>query len=255
MRKALENIGSNERHRFRGEFVRYGWKNGYRGEEQTILLQHIVEVKTGKEVTDHLWFNATKGFVRLDPQPGDILEFDARVACYLKGYMGYRDDVYCPISEDYKLSFPTRIENLTHPENNEKAKQKRTVEIQLERERKANEVPKAERHDPKKDPPTQRQLEFIGEIAKGLEKPVPEVKTKEEASEWIDQYIDAFSAYSRRQKYLDRVQKAKDLTAEGLSDEAICQRLGIKTATLRKYKREWTREDNSTIPEAKILPE
>ena len=62
-------------------------------------------------VTDHLWFNFTKGFSNIESQltEGVEVEFTARVKQYTKGYKGYRDDVYKPIEVDYKLSHPTKI--------------------------------------------------------------------------------------------------------------------------------------------------
>ena len=44
-----------------------------------------------KIVTDHLWFDLTKGFESADLLPGDVVEFCARVSIYEKGYKGYRN--------------------------------------------------------------------------------------------------------------------------------------------------------------------
>jgi hypothetical protein len=110
MRKALAN--QNERRaRFRGTFVRYGKKPAFRGPDlTTILLKDITDVGSGSVVCDHLWFNQTKGFASLGPlQEGDVLEFDARVKSYVKGYFGHREDV-CKLPElDYRLSHPTKV--------------------------------------------------------------------------------------------------------------------------------------------------
>lgn len=64
-------------------------------------------------VAEHLWFNYTKSFEKADMTPGDIIQFDARIKEYEKGYKGYRDDVYKPIEKDYKLNYPTKVKNLT----------------------------------------------------------------------------------------------------------------------------------------------
>jgi hypothetical protein len=45
----------------------------------------------------------------LDLQPGDVVQFDARVSPYLKGYQGRRDDVDCPVRWDYRLSRPAKV--------------------------------------------------------------------------------------------------------------------------------------------------
>ena len=112
MRKELKEIGSENRHTFIGTFERTGTKNGYKGELKTILLLNIRDTKTDKIITDHLWFNYTKGFYEANLQKGDEVQFDARVEDYVKGYFGHKEDVYVPASTDYKLSRPTHIVNL-----------------------------------------------------------------------------------------------------------------------------------------------
>lgn len=109
MRTQLAKI-NEVRTRFRGTFAREGKKYFGIHETKTLLLTNVTEVLTGKVVTDHLWLNWTQGFAALGPlAPGDVVEFDARVKSYEKGYFGYRED-YKPVETDYKLSHPTRIE-------------------------------------------------------------------------------------------------------------------------------------------------
>jgi hypothetical protein len=108
-RHKLEKV-EGERKRFRATFERYGSKPAFRGPAQrTVLLKDVTDVATGAIATDHLWFNLTKGFEAVNPIHGDVIEFDARVKGYSKGYRGHREDVYNPPSWDYKLSHPTRI--------------------------------------------------------------------------------------------------------------------------------------------------
>ena len=101
------------RTRFAGTFERYGKKTGWKGrEEKTVLLKNIIATDSGESVTDHLWFNLTKGFEALgELQPGDVIEFEARVTTYKKGYWGYNEERRCenPPRTDYKLERPTRI--------------------------------------------------------------------------------------------------------------------------------------------------
>ena len=112
MRKQLEQI-EEERKTFVGTFERYGTKSGYMGVQETILLKDI-KTTDGEYITDHLWFNKTKGFSDLGTLKfGDIVQFDARSKEYEKGYKGYRDDVYKPIETDYKLSHPSKIKLIT----------------------------------------------------------------------------------------------------------------------------------------------
>ena len=102
----------NMRKRFKGTFDRFGLKSGYKGPLTTVLLKDIIDVSSGKVVTDHLWFNLTKGLEKLQLLEGDIVGFDARVTRYLKGYQGIREDELHPVGIDYRLSFPTKVEKL-----------------------------------------------------------------------------------------------------------------------------------------------
>lgn len=60
MRKELKMIGPKDRHIFTATFIRFGFRDGYKGFVETILLQDVL--LDGKVVTDHLWFDLTKGF-------------------------------------------------------------------------------------------------------------------------------------------------------------------------------------------------
>jgi len=113
MREGLKNF-EGKRKRFRAYFVRFGTKKGYKGLERTILLKYVEDVSTNRLVAEHLWFNLTKGFAALDLKEGDQVEFDARVKRYVKGYKGYREDVWKPLELDYKLSHPTKLRKLTY---------------------------------------------------------------------------------------------------------------------------------------------
>ena len=95
---------------FTGVFVRFGEKRGYKGPEPTILLKDVRD-ESGKVVTDHLWFNLTKGFAALNLKGGETVEFRARVKWYVKGYKGHvwEREIDAPLEDDYKLSHPTKI--------------------------------------------------------------------------------------------------------------------------------------------------
>ena len=118
MRKKLGKI-DNERATFSGIFNRFGRKSGYKGGfKLTILLSNIKscddikDIKKGDIITDHLWFNFTKRFRKLEEenelQTGDLIKFDARVSGYMKGY---EKDYF-----DYKLSYPSKISKIGHIE-------------------------------------------------------------------------------------------------------------------------------------------
>jgi len=101
------------RREFQGIFDRYGTKSGWKGQPvRTVLLLDVEDCLTHKIVTDHLWFNETKGFAANQLQQGDVVRFNARVTRYTKGYMGTRDEDFDdrpPVELDYRLSFPTKL--------------------------------------------------------------------------------------------------------------------------------------------------
>lgn len=106
MRKKLRQLGNNERHTFTAVFARTGFKKGFKAYEPTICLEHIK--LNGDEITDHLWFNYTKSFAELgELEQGDLVQFDARVASYDKGYYLNTKD------NDFDLERPTKVKLLT----------------------------------------------------------------------------------------------------------------------------------------------
>lgn len=111
-RKNLQKIGRKERHRFTATFVRFGEKNGYWGSKKTILLKNIKLLDTDEIVTDHLWFTYGKLFERLNLNKGDVIEFNARVGKYTKGWISKKNwyERGCPpVQTDYKLEYPSKI--------------------------------------------------------------------------------------------------------------------------------------------------
>ena len=114
MRKALAKR-ENARCQFSGTFERLGIKPGWKGREEKTLLLSNVRDSAGNLVCDHLWLNFTVGFSKVWPSTGDTVVFDARVKPYVKGYFGWREDVYKPPAKDYKLSHPTKIRKIANP--------------------------------------------------------------------------------------------------------------------------------------------
>lgn len=111
MRKKLADK-EGERRKFTAVFVRLGKKAGYTGYSvETILLSKITDMETGEQVTDHLWFTFTKGFQLVGLTEGDILEFEARVKSYRKGYVNKSLSIQRE-KQDYKLSNPTKIKRV-----------------------------------------------------------------------------------------------------------------------------------------------
>jgi hypothetical protein len=111
VRKELKKI-DNQRARFTGTFQRLGKKMNYLNHpEETVLLSDIKD-ENGKIVADHLWFNLTKSFEALGHlQKGDMIEFDARVAHYTKGYV-YKGKALGKRQADFKLSHPTKVRKI-----------------------------------------------------------------------------------------------------------------------------------------------
>jgi hypothetical protein len=108
MRKQLA-LAEGERKKFRAQFSRFGKKINYKGHsEETILLKGIVDVETNDVVADHLWFSLTKSFEKLVLKEGMLVEFEARVKIYKKGYVNSRYKIDNS-KKDFKLSHPTKI--------------------------------------------------------------------------------------------------------------------------------------------------
>lgn len=117
MRKELADK-EGERRRFRATFVRFGSKQGYQGyKEETILFKDIMDLSTNKLISDHAWFNLTKGFERLKLNPGIQITFDARIKEYHKGYVNRRYGID-KRKKDYRLSHPTNVSIVTTTEGN-----------------------------------------------------------------------------------------------------------------------------------------
>jgi hypothetical protein len=103
---AAEN---GERKKFRATFARFGKKVNYKGyTETTVLLTNIADAETGNVVADHLWFGYTAGFESANLMEGVIIEFEARVKEYAKGYVNKKIGINNR-KKDYKLSHPTKI--------------------------------------------------------------------------------------------------------------------------------------------------
>lgn len=112
-----EKLGKflGERRTFQGVFERFGSKSGYKGPVKTVLIVNLIDFVTKEVLTDHLWFTCGKRFDCLDLQEGELVQFDARVTEYLKGYQGGEEGSYEDVygqELDYRLSFPTKVYKL-----------------------------------------------------------------------------------------------------------------------------------------------
>lgn len=108
MRKNLGNINGS-RTRFRATVKRFGSKKNYHGyPEPTILLIDVAFAETDKQASDHIWFTVGTTIKKLGLKPGDVVEFDARVGEYIKGYVNRREYIDNR-TLDYKLNRPTKF--------------------------------------------------------------------------------------------------------------------------------------------------
>lgn len=111
MREKLKAI-EGERLRFSGTVARFGKRTDRNGSENvTVLFCKVVRMDTGKEVTDHLWFNVGKRIQSLLLSVGDVVEFDATVVSYTKGYLGGPEEEF-PETIDYRLGHPRNLEKI-----------------------------------------------------------------------------------------------------------------------------------------------
>jgi hypothetical protein len=101
------------RGRFSATFVRFGAKKAYKGPPIKTALFRDVRDEAGNQVTDHVWMVVGKQLEELALAEGDRIQFEARVASYVKGYRGRREDDDLPTQAlDYKLSRPTHLRKL-----------------------------------------------------------------------------------------------------------------------------------------------
>ncbi len=108
MRKDLQKQ-EGQRKKFQAFFVKVGSKRNFHGYgEETILLKHVLDVESGKIITDHVWFTYSKSFQVIKLTEGVQLEFEARIKVYRKGYVNTRYKIDNR-TQDYKLSHPTKI--------------------------------------------------------------------------------------------------------------------------------------------------
>jgi hypothetical protein len=112
MREELRKL-NGQRMTFRACFERFGSKKAYRGPDKITALFCDVQTSADETVTDHLWMIVGKRLDALQLQPGDRVEFDARVSKYRKGYWGRCEDLDLPPPTiDYRLSFPSKVKKL-----------------------------------------------------------------------------------------------------------------------------------------------
>lgn len=109
MRKNLQQLGNNDRHKFKGTVERRG-KRFYRMNEiPTIMLTdvYLIDDDHEKYITDHVWMDLGKTLKKINPLKDDIIEFYGRVKRYEK-YNQFLEKK----EEDYKISYPTKFKKI-----------------------------------------------------------------------------------------------------------------------------------------------
>jgi hypothetical protein len=117
MRSELKALGSHRRYTFVATFERYGSRENHFSAypEITMLFLNVMERCSGKKVTDHIWLKCGKRMETLgELKKGDMIQFDARVDQYVKGYQGRKaEEMGEDWSElDWRLSFPTNVKRI-----------------------------------------------------------------------------------------------------------------------------------------------
>lgn len=110
MRKELKKL-NGKRLMFSAVVHGFGTRHFKDKEIPTILFREVYELSSEKLVADHLWF--TKGKAWSNLSVGSKVQFEARVKEYEKGYKGSREVLDAPVTTDYKLERPTKIELLS----------------------------------------------------------------------------------------------------------------------------------------------
>lgn len=103
---------SGRRHRFGAVFAGRGSRSAFLGSpRETLLFRNAYDAETGVPVSDQEWVTAGNWPAGL--QPNDVVEFDARVVPYVRGYFGRRRDADRRPSANWQLVRPTRVTILT----------------------------------------------------------------------------------------------------------------------------------------------
>lgn len=115
MRKELKKM-NNLRRVFTATVERFGRRNVNRLNKEviwTIVLKNITD-KNGKLITDHVWFNLSKEFDRLNLREGDRIEFSARVVEY------YKRNYQAKPEKDFKLEKLVGVKKIARTEDENK---------------------------------------------------------------------------------------------------------------------------------------
>ena len=106
MRKKFKSM-EGKRCTFIATVGKFGKKSAWKGEDETTILLLDIKDESSNPLEDHVWMVCRKRIKECNLEIGDIIQFNARVTLYRKGYR--EDDDENPFRFDYRLSFPTKI--------------------------------------------------------------------------------------------------------------------------------------------------
>ena len=113
----LENISSDKRLTFRGEFMKYGFKYNnifWANATPIILLSNLQIINYGISLPKPIWINLTKGFQSLGIlKTGDKVQFNSKLYKYKTDYQGYCPEIIQNLKDDYRIFHPSKITLVT----------------------------------------------------------------------------------------------------------------------------------------------
>ena len=250
MRKELDNLDHKKRYTFIGTFERFGKRTAFRGPDLTTVLLKDIHLKDDTHIlTDHLWFNLTREFAQQSLCPGDKVQFDGRVDNYMKGYFGYREDVYVPQEVDVKISFPTKVFNLTHTVAKTKRIKRSHEEVEKERieKEKARKLRQEREEHPERfytNEPTPAQMNYIKTICSiGNLKFAEYIDTFDKATAFLNIFVPTYKKWQGQARSTDTFARVQLTIDAGLPMDEALKQLRISASTYRKYKnRDWLKQ-------------
>lgn len=247
MRHQLQALGFKERHTFKATFERYGFApndfDPYKKDEGdlTMLLTDVYVLKNDnfEYVTDHIWVKCGINFERINPQEGDIVQFNARVDTYYKRIKDINERIY---TMEYRLVYPTKIKNLTRPDEYIEVETRAQLVARKQQEW-AEEKLKRASQPPKMA--SSAQIQYISSIAKHykMEDPTSQPMTAKQAYQW---FIDIrkrhphFEQDLKRKQLDEKIEKTKqrnkqlyDMYQQGTTIQELQTTFKLKENTIK----------------------
>lgn len=114
MREKLADL-KNTRKTYTAFFERYGVRKLFGKFEALTLLFSDIKNSDNELMSQHIWLNSNKSFEKINFVRGDIVQFEARVIEYEKGYRRYKGNdpkLKQYVIKDFKLAYPSKVKVL-----------------------------------------------------------------------------------------------------------------------------------------------